>query len=499
VNRFMSGEHYKNAKSILVVDDDLAMRRFIIDALKEGNYFNTKEVENGIQALETFRKETYDLVISDLQMPGMSGMELLNQIKELNPSTPVIIMTGYPTIDITISAMKEGALDFLTKPFTIKKLLFKVDLYLKEKSIQTKENLNIEGMNWKLNEKIKKLSTIDLICERIEKTGEDNDDIFEEIMMLALNVTGGEKCLLVFFDEANDKFYRKTFQTKDGRFISKEDDAMVESLKDFFKEVVRKRDGRLLSSKEPNDLYRYLVCAPLMIRNKVFALITVTSRDAACNFTQKDLSYMLNITARASLHLENKLLYESFFTSIMDTFESLVLSIHERDHYTNRHSRRVTKLALDTARAMNCSAYEIESLKISSMLHDIGKIAIPDYVLLKPGRLLDEEYEIIKKHPAIGENILRSIALFDDERKIIRHHHERWDGKGYPDGLSGENIPFLSRILSVADSFDAMTTDRPYRKALKTDEVKSELQKNRNIQFDKNVVDAFIKSGVMNS
>ena len=167
----MSGQCYESAKSILVVDDDLSVRAFIIDALKKGGYFNTREVENGIQALETFRKESYDLVISDLQMPGMNGMELLSRIKELNPSTPVIIMTGYPTIDITVSAMKEGALDFLTKPFTIENLIFKVDLYLKERSILTKEDLNIEKTNWNLNEKIRKLSTIDLIYEQIEKTG----------------------------------------------------------------------------------------------------------------------------------------------------------------------------------------------------------------------------------------------------------------------------------------------------------------------------------------
>ena len=167
----MSGQCYESAKSILVVDDDLSVRAFIIDALKKGGYFNTREVENGIQALETFRKEACDLVISDLKMPGMGGLELLRRIKELNPSTPVIIMTGYPTIDITVSAMKEGALDFLTKPFTIENLIFKVDLYLKERSILTKEDLNIEKTNWNLNEKIRKLSTIDLIYEQIEKTG----------------------------------------------------------------------------------------------------------------------------------------------------------------------------------------------------------------------------------------------------------------------------------------------------------------------------------------
>ncbi|RZB34897.1 MAG: hypothetical protein SRB1_00665 [Desulfobacteraceae bacterium Eth-SRB1] len=491
----MSDQYYRNEKSILVVDDDLSVRALIAEALREGGYPNIKEAENGIQALETFRKEACDLVISDLKMPGMSGMELLSQIKELNPSTPVIIMTGYPTINIAVSSMKEGAFDFLTKPFTIENLILKVDLYLKERSILTEEDLNIEKRNWNLNEKIRKLAAIDSIYEQIEKMHSDNDDIFQKIVMLALNVTGGEKCLLVLFDEANDKFYRKIFQIKGGHSINKEaeGDAMVESLKGFFKKVARKRDALLLNSKEQNGLYGSLICAPLMIRDKVFALITVTSKDAIYNFTRKDLSYMLNITARTSLHLENKLLYESLFGSIMDTFESLVHSIHERDHYTERHSQSVTKLAINTARAMNCSACEIESLKISSLLHDIGKIAIPDKILLKEGPLTDEEYTAIKDHPIIGENILKPVILIDAERKIIRHHHERWDGKGYPDGLSGEDIPFLSRILSVADSFDAMTTDRPYRKALKTDEAIGELQRNRNIQFDKNVVDAFIR------
>ncbi len=187
----MSGQYYKNAKSILVVDDDLSMQALITDGLREGGYFNIRKVGNGIQALETFRKESYDMVISDLKMPGMDGLELLSQIKELNPSTPVIIMTGYSTIDIAVSSMKEGAVDFLTKPFTIKSLIFKVDMLFKERSILTKEDLDIEKTNWNLNEKIRQLSTIDLIYDQIEKTRENNDDIFQEIVMLAHYVTGG--------------------------------------------------------------------------------------------------------------------------------------------------------------------------------------------------------------------------------------------------------------------------------------------------------------------
>jgi HD-GYP domain-containing protein (c-di-GMP phosphodiesterase class II) len=135
----------------------------------------------------------------------------------------------------------------------------------------------------------------------------------------------------------------------------------------------------------------------------------------------------------------------------------------------------------------------IESLKIAAILHDVGKIAIPDHILLKPGRLTAEEFAVIRTHSEAGEKILRPILLFDQERRIILHHHERWDGKGYPAGLKGEEIPFLSRILMVADSFDAMTNARPYRPAMNLDYASEELRKNRDLQFDGRVVDAFLK------
>jgi len=150
-------------------------------------------------------------------------------------------------------------------------------------------------------------------------------------------------------------------------------------------------------------------------------------------------------------------------------------------------------LALEVAEAMGCDEAERESLRIAGILHDVGKIAIPDSVLLKPDRLTDEEYAIIKKHPTIGESILQSIVIFENERNIILHHHERWDGRGYPDGLAGEDIPFLARILCVVDSYDAMTNTRPYRKAMRVEDAIMELLKNRNTQFDEKVVDCFVK------
>jgi putative nucleotidyltransferase with HDIG domain len=177
----------------------------------------------------------------------------------------------------------------------------------------------------------------------------------------------------------------------------------------------------------------------------------------------------------------------------MDTLKSLISSIQARDQYTEEHSKRVTDEAVRLAMTMNCSFKDQESLKIAGVLHDVGKIAVPDSILLKAGKLSEEEYMIIKNHPTIGENILKPILLLDKERRIIQCHHEQWDGKGYPTGLKGEDIPLLARILSVADSFDAMTNNRPYRPSMPKKEAIQELVASKNTQFDPDVVEAYIK------
>ncbi len=132
-------------------------------------------------------------------------------------------------------------------------------------------------------------------------------------------------------------------------------------------------------------------------------------------------------------------------------------------------------------------------LNISGNLHDIGKIGIPDNILLKPGRVTEGEYEVIKKHPIIGSSIIGHFGMWTDEQKVIRHHHERWDGNGYPDKLKGEEIPFLSRILSVADVYDALTSDRSYRKRLQENVAVGMIKENRGGQFDPKIVDVFLK------
>ncbi len=337
------------------------------------------------------------------------------------------------------------------------------------------------------NNSIERLLTMDYIYDAIESMSGENDDVFKKVASLALHITGGENCLIALRHKGSGSRF-KVIATQPVSDCQK--DSIPPAFENLFTDVVRGKEALLAG---PDQTFPSpVICAPLMIRGKVFGVMGVTGKQNGTCLNTGDLGHIRTLTKRASLNMENNILYESVYSNITYTFQSLITSIHLRDNYTQKHSSNVTVFAVNTARSLNCSEKEVESVRIAGMLHDIGKIAIPDNILLKTGQLTNQEYTVIKEHPVIGENILKAVALMDTEREIILHHHERWDGRGYPGGLSGEEIPFLSRILSVADSFDAMTTNRPYRNALPTDIAVSELQKNCGTQFDSKVVKTFI-------
>jgi response regulator RpfG family c-di-GMP phosphodiesterase len=184
---------------------------------------------------------------------------------------------------------------------------------------------------------------------------------------------------------------------------------------------------------------------------------------------------------------------ESDNVQLFETIKVLALALDARDHYTHGHSQEVTEYAVSIAQEMGLSVKEIDRIRDAGILHDIGKIGIPDAVLLKPGRLTEEEYDCIKRHPQIGKDILEPVRCLSDKIPLIYHHHERYDGKGYPVGLSGEAIPLGARILAVADAYQAMTSDRPYRKALSIQVAIIELENNKGKQFDEKMVDIFVR------
>lgn len=175
-----------------------------------------------------------------------------------------------------------------------------------------------------------------------------------------------------------------------------------------------------------------------------------------------------------------------------DLVNVVLKALREKDLYTQEHSVRVVDYAIKIGEALGLDKEQLKELELAAVLHDIGKIGIPDRILKKPGRLTKEEYATMQEHSKRGEEMLKGIKDLDIYKKYVRSHHERYDGYGYPDGLKGEEIPLISRIIFVADTFDAMTSDRPYRKGMSTDIAVDEIIRCSGTQFDPNVVNAFV-------
>lgn len=480
-------ERREKRKSILIVDDYMPSRHLLTDILGQSGDYEIGEASNGVEALELFKSFYHDMVITDVNMPLMDGLELLDAIREIKPSTAIIMITAYPAVDLSVSAIKRGAVDFLKKPFNIKDLLFKVGLYLNEGDVP-KDDDGQNGIGY-LKKKENQLSLQSYVYEAIENVEGGQEEIFQKVVELALKVVEGETCGLFLYDEVGRTFHPKVIKSDDG---SEEHDQMP-VVTNLFEDVVSIKDALMIHSDDNPLIAPSMICVPLLIRNNVFGVLTVKKKKNVGLFTKNDLHLVVSLAKRASLNLENKVLYDSMYDNLLDTFKSLVASIQVRDNYTEEHCQRVARVSARLAQECGCSPRDIESLRIASLIHDVGKIAWPDSVLLKPGRLTDDEYRIVKNHPVIGEKILSPVLLLDKEREITLYHHERWDGKGYPYGLSGNAIPLLSRIISVADTFDAMVSDRPYRNGLSLDAAMAELEKNRYTQFDGEIVDIFIE------
>ncbi len=186
-------------------------------------------------------------------------------------------------------------------------------------------------------------------------------------------------------------------------------------------------------------------------------------------------------------------LYIDLKSSYLETVQALSRALEAKDPVTSGHAERVSQYSVSIAHQLGLSQAKIDIIMYAGLLHDIGKIGVADSILQKPGKLTQQEYNAIKEHSSIGSDILRDIDFLRDASKIIRYHHERYDGQGYPDGLGGEQVPIESYILGVADAFDAMTNDRPYRKALTIEAARDVIKEQAGRQFHPRVADAFVK------
>ncbi len=232
---------------------------------------------------------------------------------------------------------------------------------------------------------------------------------------------------------------------------------------------------------------------PLKMQGQIIGALVLENNNGGARFTEDELELLATIASQAMVAIENALLYETVKSNYFAAIQSLVNALEANDKFTKGHSERVTLLSLELARYIGLDYREMETLEHAAILHDIGKLGIDALILQKRGKLTADEYALVQAHPAIGNEILKPIETLDDIRMIIIQHHERYDGRGYPNNLKGSEISLKSRILSVVDTFDAMITDRPYRNALTMEKVCDELKTHSGTQFDPYVVQMFME------
>jgi response regulator RpfG family c-di-GMP phosphodiesterase len=493
---------------ILIVEDDLLLAECLHDFLMDMSHEEVKVCTTAEEARIAIQDNQYDCVFIDLRLPDVDGLCLLDMIRASSPTLPAVMMSGYPTMENAIEAMRKGACDFLAKPFRFNDLALTIERVTRERRLllenlglhlETKASKYVEVLNRELQEKIREQNKLFEIFKEIEAIG-SSESLYPYIVRVASRLTAAEKVgFFIFSSEPNSLLL-----ISEHGFSEKQKMERVFHLQNDW--VERLRDSNINhimidgTKLEEEPQFRTLVeksaklaCWPFRIRGQLFGFLLTCHNGKSPSFAESDLNLVDVLVKKAALTIENMALYENLVTNFYGILKSLVNALEAKDVYTRKHSERVTEYAIAIARRMSCSETQIESLKTMGHLHDIGKIGIADKILNKPGPLSPEEYELIKKHPVIGESIVSELGLNQDQRAIIRYHHERWDGKGYPDGLAAEEVPLLARIISVADAFDSMTSLRAYRARMSQADAVRELRANLGKQFDPSVVEAFLE------
>lgn len=252
-------------------------------------------------------------------------------------------------------------------------------------------------------------------------------------------------------------------------------------------------DPRFIREKEDRGI-KDAMSVPLCIEKNVLGVLSLSNSATGKEFTNEDLKLLSAFGHQAGLHIHRSQYIERLNSSYIELVSALSKIVDARDPYTFGHARAVRDYSMGIAEHLNLSREDLNKLNIAALLHDVGKIGIRDEILLKPKALTIEEYKVIQTHPSIGARIVETVPYLRNIAPVVRHHHERYDGAGYPSQLKGHEIPLGARILAIADAFDSMASDRPYRKALPIETILSELKKGRNKQFDGELLEIFLKA-----
>jgi response regulator RpfG family c-di-GMP phosphodiesterase len=465
---------------ILVVDDEKVIRDMLADFLGMEGYV-VRTAEDGTSALGELEKGHYDLVISDLKMPRMGGIALLDEIGKTAPDALTVIMTGFGTVETAIDAMKRGAYDYVLKPFKLDEVVHVVQRGI-EKQRMTAENIRLrEAVSlYKVSEAIAASLSLEQVLETVA------DSCLHEVRcdLVSTWLDGGEGS---FFERQ----HLRAATLPEGADLGRIDPALVLAhlRPDPLLLEQGQRGGRFFATP-PAMLLHSLVAVPLRIQQRVMGFIALCSFTKGKKFDEGQRKMLSIIASRAAAAIENARLYEDLQATFQQTIQGLAKAIDKMDRYTSGHSDRVAYYATFLARTLGLSPAEIEIVRQSALMHDIGKIGCV-LNLNKPGKLTNDEYEVFKKHPTFGRDILDPIKFLHPLIPGVHLHHERWDGRGYPLRMKGNEIPIIARIIAVADTYDAMTSDRSYRRALPHEVAMAEIERCSATQFDPEVAATF--------
>jgi len=470
----------------LIVDDDPDMLQVIAEYLSvepDLKILTARSVEEAANLLATRR---VDVLLADLYLGGKSsGVDVIRKAREMYPDIVSILITGHPTVETAISVLKLGASDYFIKPFELEMLRRAVRRGV--------ERLRLARENMQLREQL----AISRLMQAVGSTVE-LDEILEMVIGTALRELSAEAASILLRNEATGELELRGLQGQmvnenDTNFLYGRDEVSESVLQGGRPKIIDRRQTDLFEEPSANCNSRVYISHPLLAKGEVIGIFNLIRSGRIPDVTEGAFRSAGMVASQAAVAIENARLYKNLHGAYLDTIAALANAIEIRDPYTRGHTDRVKLTTETVARKLGWHGDRLFDVWMGCTLHDIGKIGVPDRILNKSTKLSAEEFTVMRAHPVIGAKIIEGIPFLEPALPYILYHHERWDGNGYPEGLKGEEIPIEGRILAVADTFDAITSDRPYRKGRPIEYAIEELKEHSGRQFDPEIVKIFLE------
>lgn len=471
---------------VLVVDDDIGILDSMSILIRRKNY-EYVGVTNPLDAIELVKREHFDLMILDYIMEPINGDKVIEEVRKFNDDLYILLLTGHKDLAPPLETMETFDIQcYCEKSDKFDQLILLIESAVKSITQRRTIEKFRDGLN-KIIESLPKIYQLQPL-----------ENILEEILSHLMPLVYSFNAFILADNiESFENSEKKSILRGIGKYDCDINSFMNSLSPEFMDAIGQARNNcRTIPTSEG-------VIIPLVAENmNSIGVIYIESGNYEEGLTLLEIyakqasAAINNAYMHSLLNVKNDELVETYAElkkRYMDTIETLRLAVDAKDYYTRGHSDRVAYYAAKIGAAMGLSNNEIDLLRIGGIFHDIGKIGTNDDILLKNAKLDDNEYNEIKKHPLKGANILSAMSMFKEVVPLVEYHHERIDGRGYPHGLSGDEIPFLARIISVADAFDAMTSDRVYRTKMDLSQAIEQLEKGKNTQFDEHIIEVFVK------